>query len=448
VRALWATIAVGLAAAPARAGGLALDPISPRGVGRAGASMVSDDGAAAVVVNPAALARRDARRVQLGLLALDDDVRYDAPGPGVIVEDRGGSTAGALAGGAAAVGPVVVGAVVVDAPGLDRRLPAPVAGQPVDVVERLFPHRYAGLEAIAARRTIGAGVAWRATEWLAIGGSATVSRVELAESRRVWAGFGLRDPIGGAARDVTVEVRGVDPLVPGAAIGVLVAPVDVPVELSVAAAWAARAELAGTARARAARPGEPPRVRSDRPAAEVVAASPLVLRSGARWLGERWIAEVTGELWTYPGGGSATWRIRGLDVIDDTGASAPIAALDSRVVQRTHGALRGAVDVEVVGGFVWLTAGWAWATAATPADRWSPAAGDLGGHTGAIGAEISSDGVTVTIGLARTFAPAIDLAMTRLVLDNPFAAGTAPVGLGRHDLGRDVIAVSVEIELP
>ncbi|MEJ7597608.1 MAG: hypothetical protein WKG01_06835 [Kofleriaceae bacterium] len=43
---------------------------SPRSIGRAGVGTVGDDGGGALVINPAAIARRDSTRVQLALRLL------------------------------------------------------------------------------------------------------------------------------------------------------------------------------------------------------------------------------------------------------------------------------------------------------------------------------------------------------------------------------------------
>lgn len=432
--------------AVAHAGGLSLELLSPRGVGRAGASMVSDDGAAAVLLDPAGLARRDAVRGQLGLVVVDDDGRYDAPGAGPVIDERGPSTAFPVVGGQGRIGPVVVGATLIDEASWSRRFAAPEPGLPVDDVERYYPHRYAGLAAAHTRRTLGLGAAWRATEWLAIGGALTLSQVELDETRRVWAGFDGRDEVGGASRDVTVRVAGEDGLVPGGVIGALIAPIDVPIEIGVSAAYSAPADLTGDATVTEANPGEPPEVVAPAPHADATLTAPVIARMGARWLGERWSVEVGAELWVYPGA-DPTWTIRGVTIVDDTGATAALTSLRSQVARRDHGAVRLAGDVEVVPGFVWLTGGYAWTGASTPREHLTPAAGDLGGHTAALGAEVSSDGVTVSLGVAHTFVDSVDVEVTELALDNPFDAGSMPTGLGIHDEARTTIALSVEFEL-
>ncbi len=189
-------------------------------------------------------------------------------------------------------------------------------------------------------------------------------------------------------------------------------------------------------------------MQDDGAVATVEVAAPLVVRTGVRWLGERWIVELAGELWRYPRGAVSPWSIAGVTVTDDTGATAALRTLPSQAAPRDHGALRGALDVEAIAGLVWLTAGYAHATAGTAGPRLTGVGGDLGGHTAAFGAEITAEGFTVTIGLAHTFARAVDVTQTTTWLDNPFDAGSAPAALGRLDQGRDQIAVTVEAEWP
>jgi len=440
--------AIGIAAPSlAHGGGLALELLSPRGVGRAGASMVSDDGAAALVQNPAGLARRDAVRGQVGLVIVDDDARYDPPGAGPVIDERGPATVYPVVGGAGRVGPVVVGAALLDEASWSRRFAAPTSGLPAEDVERLYPHRYAGLDLAHRRRTLAFGAAWRATEWLAIGGSLTLSQVELEETRRLWAGFDGRDEVGDAARDITLRVAGEDGVVPGGSIGALVAPIDVPIELGASVAWSAPARLTGDVTATEASASVPPLVAAPAPRGEATLDAPVVARVGARWLGERWSVELGGELWIYPGD-DPTWTIRGVSIVDDTGATAALTSLRSQVARGHHGAARVGLDVEVISGFAWLTGGYAWTGAATPREWMTPAAGDLGGHTAALGAEVTTDGITITLGVAHLFVDSADVEVTRLSLENPFDAGTAPTGLGHHDHARDTIALTVEVELP
>jgi hypothetical protein len=118
----------------------------------------------------------------------------------------------------------------------------------------------------------------------------------------------------------------------------------------------------------------------------------------------------------------------------------------SRISQHTHVALRVAVDVELIPGFLWATAGYAMSTLGTPAARLSPSFGDLGGHTLGLGLESTAAGVTVTLGWSRTWSLATS-APTALKLDNPFESGDGPVYSGTYDGSLDQIGVLLELEL-
>src|SRR5260221_12526868 len=78
--------------ARAHADGLVIVGGSPRAIGRAGVGTASDDGAGALLLDPAALARRDGNRVQIGIALVDDSIEWlhaaGAPGP----RDQSGSS--------------------------------------------------------------------------------------------------------------------------------------------------------------------------------------------------------------------------------------------------------------------------------------------------------------------------------------------------------------------
>ena len=434
-----------LAPSPAAADGLAELP-TPRAIGRAGAGLVSDDGGGAVLANPAGMARRDTTRVQVGGVAVDHDLSYRSAQPAAPdISDAGAPALAPLVAAQTTIGPLVVGAAYATTAQRERRLPVPRPDQSDADVVRLFPHRYAGLSSTVKRRTAAAAAAVRATDWLAVGLTVSLSRAELDERRRLWAGFGGRDPLASASRDVELGLDGVDAVVPAAGLGALIAPASAPLEIALAASWSDDVDVDGDAAASA---DGTPQVSARRARARTEVAAPLLLRAGVRWLGERWAAEVGGDLWILPGGiDRPRWRVDGLDVIDDTGLRAPIDDVPSLLAQRSHGALRAAIDAEVLAGFVWLTAGWAWSGAATPADRQTPAFADLGGHTAALGVEIATGGITVTAGWSRLFGTTRWAEPGAVPRENPFDAGTEPANTGRYQGSRDVIGVAVELAL-
>ena len=81
----------------------------------------------------------------------------------------------------------------------------------------------------------------------------------------------------------------------------------------------------------------------------------------------------------------------------------PLTQVTSRISQRTHGAVRAAVDVELLDGFLWATAGYAYTTAATGRGLRSPTFGELSGHTLGLGLEASAGSFTFNLGWSRTW---------------------------------------------
>jgi hypothetical protein len=432
------------AAPPAAADGLA-EIAPPRTTGRAGTGLVSDDGAGAVLSAPAGLARRDGVRVQAALAIVDHDLTIVTPqAASPAIADRSEPAAVPQIAVQGAIGPVVVGAVIATTAARDRRLPSPRPLQPDADVSRLFPHRYAGLASTVRRDTFAIGAATRPTEWLAVGAGAALSRVELGEERRLWAGFSGRDPLGAPGRDVGLALDGSDDAVPSLTASALLAPASAPLELALAATWSGDLALAGAAAASA---DGTPSITAGDPRARLTVDAPLVVRAGARWLGERWAAELGGDLWLHTRGVDAPrWSIDGLRVSDETTLSVAIDDVPALLAQRSHGAVRAAVDIEVASGFVWLTAGWSWSGASVPAGRQTAGFADLGGHTAAAGVEISAGGIAISAGWARTMAAARDVP-GQVLQHNPFGAGAAPANAGRYDAARDTVGLSVELSL-
>jgi hypothetical protein len=108
--------------------------------------------------------------------------------------------------------------------------------------------------------------------------------------------------------------------------------------------------------------------------------------------------------------------------------------------------MRVSTDVELVPGFLWGTAGYAYSTLSMTAERLSPAFGDLGGHTLGLGLEAAAGGFTVTLGWSRTWSREVH-APSVLALDNPFSAAGGPVPAGTYDGSIDQIGVLLEVEL-
>ncbi len=454
-RAALAVTLLLLAAPPARAGGLDLDLFGTRSIGRAGTAVVSGDGGTSILVNPAGLARRTETRAQVGIAIHDADSTYQAPDAEAenqpIIRDRAQPVSAPSAGLATSLGPVVLGAAVLVAGSLESTLPSPQVGQPAADVERLFPHRYGGLELDFRRRVLVVGAATRVGEWLGVGVAAGASDVTIGERRRLWAGFAGRtadEQVGAAAWDVDLSMRATDHLVPLAAAGVLVAPPQLPVEMAAALSWSADAWPDGEASLIAAGDSSPVIIDTGA-GAELRVAGPTILRTGIRYLGERFIAELAGDLvWHREAGKLPVWRLHDLAVEDVlSGRVDDIERVPSLAAVRDHAAVRGAVDVETVPGLLWLTAGYAFSTAGTARAQVSPVFGDTGGHTLAVGAEASWNQVTVTLGYARLIAADRTIAAgeTAVEVVNPFDAGTAPAAPGRHGRAHDAVGLAIEV---
>jgi len=433
-----------LAAAPATAGGLVVESGSPRDVGRAGTDTVGDDGGGALLVNPAAMARRDTTRVQLGAAVVDDNISFhpnisDAPR----AHDQAGSSTLPLISAEMALGGWIVGAGAMTSAASDRALASP-GDFPASELGNRFEYRYAGISSSLRRDTIAIGAARRIGEDVAFGVSASASRVSIAEDRRVWAGFDGRESVGDPNHDVDLAMTAADPFSPGVVAGVLVAPPDTRLELGASIGWARAAHASGTAAATGTSGEVSTQLLSS--AASITVREPVTARVGARWLGSRWIAEVGGDLWMMPST-DEHWALGGVRVIDMTGVSADMTSVTSRLAPRTQGAVRAAVDVELVSGYLWLTAGYAFTTAGTSEDRLSPTFGDLGGHTLALGLETSAGGTTISLGWARQWSIARTVTSTDWIHDNPFEAGDGPIATGSYDASRDLVGIAIDAEL-
>jgi hypothetical protein len=434
----------------ARAGGLVFDGSSGRAIGRAGVSTVADDGGDALIVNPAGLARRDTTRAQIGVVLADDSIDWhpsisDTP----VARDQSASSALPMIAIETALDGWVFGIGAQTTAASARTFESPL-DYPVDSLMNHFEYRYAGVASALRRDTASIGVARRLGDAVALGASFGMSRVALDEARSVWV-----DPVQGRAVDpnrdalVAISASGWSP---SATAGVLIAPSDTRVELAASVAWAAASALTGDFSAAGPNMGmSAPGVAVDveSPNARLVLHEPVTVRTGARWVGERWIAEVDSDLWIYSSAAqAATWQLRGLTVTDPaSGASTAISALPSRISAQTHGAVRAAVDVQLLAGFLWATAGYAYRTAGTSSARMSPTLGQLAGHTAAAGLEVTAGGFTIALGWSRTWSIARDAPNTVWLHDNPFGVGDSAVPTGRYDGSSDQIGIAVDAEL-
>jgi hypothetical protein len=436
-----------IALAPGRghADGIAIIGGSPRAIGRAGAATVGDDGGGALLINPAAMARRDTTRVQLGAAVIEDQVSWlsdtrNAPRS----SSQAGSSLAPLGAGIGAIGGWIVGVGVMTSGVLDRSLPRP--GDVQGDLNDEFDYRYTGIAGSYRRDTLSIGAARRIGSSLALGLSLGASQVRVAEHRRIWAGLDGRDVVGDPAADVDLAMSATARLTPSAVAGVLYAPEDAPIELGASVAWSGIARLDGKVTGTGTAIG--PRVDyTGSRAAHLDVRQPITVRAGGRYVGDRIVAELDGDLWiARRGADAAVWSLDGVRVVDPSGVSTDLRRLPSRIAQHTHVAVRTAIDVALMPGFLWATGGYAYANLATPGDRMGPSFGDLCGHTLGLGLEAISGGATISLGWSRTWSLSTR-APSALRLDNPFAVGDGPVPSGRYDGALDQVGILVELEL-
>lgn len=439
---------VALAPVQAHADGIAIIGGSPRAIGRAGAATVGDDGGGALLINPAAMARRDSTRGQLGIAVIEDAVHWqsdtrDAP----LSSGQAGSRLVPFGAAIASVDDWIIGAGLMTAAVSDRSLPAP--GEMSGDLGSSFDYRYVGIAGAYRRDTLAIGAARRIGDSLALGLSVGASLVSITEHRRIWAGFGGRDTVGDPKDDVDLTLTATDLFAPSAVAGVMYAPDDAPIELGASVAWARTVRLDGTASAFGNPPEGPAVVYTCSPRASLEVRQPLTVRAGGRYVGEHVVAELDGDLWVAPAAAESTaWQVSGIRIVDSASSevNVDLRKLPSRIAQHTHVALRTAVDAELIPGFLWATGGYAFSTLATPAARLSPSFGDLGGHTVGLGLETTAGGFTVTLGWSRTWSLSTR-APTQLQLDNPFVAGDGPVPSGVYGGSIDQVGILIEGEL-
>ncbi len=415
---------------------------SPRAIGRAGTATVGDDGGGALLVNPAALARRDTWRIQLGAGVIDDAVTFrsldrDAPP----ATNQAGPAIVPMLAIEGSIGDWVIGGGAMTSGVTDRALRSP-SDLPYTELGNAFDYRYAGSAGELRRDTLTLGVARRLGDQLAVGLAVAGSRVTVGETRAVWAGFDGRDRLADPKNDLEVSLRAHDPFVPSAVLGVLVAPTDTPLELGGSIAWSQDIAASGTAAATGTADG--PSV-SGAGTARLAVRQPWTLRAGARYLGERLVVEVGFDYWRYAER-AENWAIDGLAIRDPSGFTSKLDAVTSRIIEHTHAAMRGACDVNLIEGLLWATAGYAYTRGGTDLGHLSPTFGELGGHTVAVGLEATAGGVTITLGWSRTFETPHPLVVSGLSLDNPFHAGDARSFGGTFGGSIDQIGIVLDVE--
>ena len=442
---------VALAPVQGRADGIAIVGGSPRAIGRAGAATVGDDGGGALLINPAAMARRDNARAELGASTTEDDIEWLTNTDGAPRSvGRAGSRAAPLGAVIGALGNWVLGVGVMTAAVVARSLPRPsdvVADEKslTNDLDHRYDYRYAGIAGSYRRDTVVLGAARRFGDSLALGASFGLARVHVTEHRRIFAAPGGM-AIGSPRGDVDLLFDATDPLSASAVAGLLYAPLDAPIEIGGSVSWTRTVALDGAVDARQAQSG-PSLTKTAAPTAAMRVAQPIAVRAGGRYVGDRIVAELDGDVWIAPSGSdTAAWQVRGVRVETPSYPGADLWRVPSRISQHSHFAVRAAVDVSLVPGFLWVTTGYAFANRATPAAQMSPSFGDLGGHTVALGLEATAGGFTATLGWSRTWSPESSTP-SALRLDNPFYGVDGLVPSGTYSGQVDQVGVLIDAEL-
>ncbi|MBK7540043.1 MAG: hypothetical protein IPI49_32750 [Myxococcales bacterium] len=450
-RARWIPYAVALAAVggahEVAAQSLSLDAIPARAVGRAGTGLLSDDLGGAWAHNPAAASRRSSARAAVGITLVDTDLELSAftEEPSPVMVSRAGVGRAPSAAASVSWGRTTFGVTYFSAQRLARRFEGPPVGLPEEDIHRDFSLRYAGLSGALRRDAVMGGVSRRFTEELALGFSAGAARVSMRESRRIWAGIAPRDVPKDPRRDLDLLASGMDSVVPMASLGVVYVPDEGDLELALAASYTAASALRGAVVGRPADVLSPALMSEPEAALELPAA--VVVRAGGRWQGERWSAEGSGQVELWPARARALhWDLPAAFVVDSTGQLERYRTLPSQLSLRSSASLRGAVDVQVVEGLLWLVAGAAWSPIATSTPRLAPGFSDLGGLTTALGAEASAGGVTVSLGVSRLWPTARSVRHSLRRLDGPFPGGDEETGLARYEAATDLVGFSIEVE--
>jgi hypothetical protein len=459
VGAAWAA-----ASAPGRARAQSLDvptgAASAATVGRAGVGVVSADDGAALWLNPAGLARRSHFRLQLGWTWHTIRARFtsdEAFGTTSMAVQRAQSApAGApIVAVQGPVGPrVVIGAAWITPTTLELSWPTPPPQVVPDPDDRArFPGRYAGSATRLERRGVAVGASWRARPWLAVGAAAWALSVDVEEARTVWGGEGRVTALANLAPayDVPLVLRGRDRFVPGASLGVLVAPLDSPLELGLSVTWTRGADLRGTpslghSRGTAGQDG--PRLASGEVAADATSTRTMdgavVVRTGARFLLPRLAIEVDGELGVAPQAERpAPWQLSGVILAGSSRRSAPLTGAPTQLALQAPLAIRAAIEIDAVPGFLTGSLGVAYDRGGSARPVRSPGFVGADGVLVAGGVQATVTGAAISLGVAH-YLGVERAAPSELTVLAPLAEGTVRAGSGRHDGGSTTASVAVE----
>ncbi len=425
---------------------------SPKSVGRAGTSTVSSDSGAAVMHNPGAMIRRSQVRLVLSGKLLDSDLSYESDAASPTSINRASPTTSPLLAyhHGNERGTWVLGALF--RRGRDEVSQAtPAFGQPADDISALFPHRYGGTYYQSKWRQFAVGGAVRVGDSLGIGLSFSLSQWRLQETRRIWAGFDGRNVLLSPDRDLELSLDASDDFAAGASVGMLFAPLDIPLEFALSGEFKQGANLqSGRARLTPTRTSEFPSPSDNGGTASLDFSDTFIVRTGLRYLGQRSSLEVGADLFLELGTSAENWSLQNVAVTDDSGLNVALGSAHALSSQRDHFALRAAYDYEAIVGFLWLTAGYSYYSAEVSLHKFTPVFAKLGGHTSALGIEAYYDRFTLNFGVARRLSRERTLLGERAGYQviNPFDAGTATLGAGRYTSSATQVGVSLEVTWP
>ncbi|MBL4633311.1 MAG: hypothetical protein JKY56_05540 [Kofleriaceae bacterium] len=425
---------------------------SPKSVARAGTSTVSSDSGAALMHNPGAMIRRSQVRLILSGTILDSDLSYESDDTSPASINRASPVAAPLLAyhHGNERGTWVLGALF--RRGRDEVSQAtPAFGQPADDISQLFPHRYGGTHYQSQWRQFAVGGAVRVGDSLGIGLSLSLTQRRLQETRRIWAGFDGRDVLLSPGRDLELSLDASDDFAAGASVGMLFAPLDIPLEFALSGEYKQGANFeGGRARLTPTTASEFPLPSDNGGRASLDFADTLIVRTGLRYLGQRSSLEVGADLLLELGTSADTWSLQNIALTDDSGLNVALDSAHALSSQRDHFALRAAYDYEAVLGFLWLTAGYSYHSAEVSLHKFTPVFAKLGGHTGALGIEAYYDRFTLNFGVARRLARERTLsgAQAGQQVINPFDAGTATLGAGQYTSSATQVGVSLEVTWP
>ncbi len=423
--------------------------LDARNIGRAGTSTVSGDSGIAIVRNPAGMVRRAQSRLLLGVGIEDSDLNYVSNNTNSprLTNRAAPTTLPTLAyHHALSDGKWVIG-ILLRSGSSESSLPKPAFGQPAADVERLFPHRYGGTAYETSWRQLALGAAVRLGDSWGLGLSFGVRDVEVREDRHIWAGFAGRDPVLGAERDLALSIAGRDRFNPSATLGLLYAPLALPLEFAASAEVQAGAELSSSdVTLRSTNSSEFPRVGGNPTAAETSWSNRATLHGGLRYLGERFLVEGGVDVAMVTSDQDERWTLVGGNVVDESTVVANLTKVPTLHSERSSMTIRGALDYEALSGFLWLTAGYAWHSPRTGQNRRMPTYAKLGGHRVAVGMLAVHEGYSLSLGYSRRLARTREITETGAAQAiNPFEAGSGAANQGSYTSTSDQLGFALEV---